>query len=89
MLSYMDYRHSTHHVYLLNYHLIWCPKRRRNILIDNVKRRLHSIFPDAAKERQYEIVAPEIMPDHLHLASTAGNVSNAVVKQYIEQQSKK
>jgi len=63
----MDYQHSNHHVYLLNYHLIWCPKRRKKILVGDIKKRLFAIIKDVAQEKQFEIIALEIMPDHIHL----------------------
>lgn len=63
----MDYKHSKHHVFLLHYHLIWCPKRRRPILAGAVKQRLLSIIKDVARERSVDILALEIMPEHLHL----------------------
>jgi putative transposase len=63
----MNYQHSTHHVYLLNYHLVWCPKRRRKILVGDVKKRLLSIIQDVAKEKKFEVIVLEIMPDHIHL----------------------
>lgn len=63
----MDYRTNGHHVYLLNYHLIWCPKRRKKILVGNLKVRLEEIIRQVAKELDVEVLALEIMPDHLHL----------------------
>lgn len=63
----MDYRTDNHHVFLLNYHLIWCPKRRKKILVGNIKVRLEQIIREVAKELNVEILALEIMPDHLHL----------------------
>ncbi len=67
----MKYKYSKHHVYLMNYHLIWCPKRRRPILVDKVKSRLMQIIKDKAKQIGVEIVAFEIMPDHIHLFVSA------------------
>jgi putative transposase len=67
----MDYKQSAHQVYLLNYHLIWCPKRRRKILVGNVKVRLEEIIRQVASEIGVEILALEIMPDHLHLFISA------------------
>ena len=32
----MEYKHSVKQIYLINYHLIWCPKRRKPILIGKV-----------------------------------------------------
>jgi putative transposase len=67
----MDYKTSGHQVYLINYHLIWCPKRRRKILVGNLKVRLEEIMLQVAKELGVEILALEIMPDHLHLSISA------------------
>ncbi len=67
----MEYKHAKHHIYLLNYHLIWCPKRRRPILVGQVKERLQQIIQTKAKEMDIEIIALEIMPDHVHLFVSA------------------
>jgi putative transposase len=67
----MNYKQSEHQVYLLNYHLIWCPKRRRKILVNNLKRRLEEIIRQVASELGVEVLALEIMPDHLHLFISA------------------
>lgn len=63
----MDYKHSRNQVYLINYHLIWCSKRRKPVLVGKVKNRLQQIIKQIAKEKGVEILALEIMPDHLHL----------------------
>jgi putative transposase len=54
-------------VYLVNYHLIWCPKRRRKILVDRLKTRLDELIRETAPALECEILALEILPDHLHL----------------------
>ena len=38
-------------IYLLNYHLIWCPKRRKPVLIGKVKSRLKTIIQQVAQEK--------------------------------------
>jgi putative transposase len=63
----MDYEHSKSQVYLLNYHIVWCPKRRRSVLTGTVKDRLGEILNQVAAEKKVDILALEIMPDHLHL----------------------
>ena len=63
----MQYKHSRNKVYLINYHLIWCPKRRKKVLVGDIKIRLEQIITEVAKEKNIEILALEIMPDHLHL----------------------
>ena len=63
----MQYKHSRNKVFLINYHLIWCPKRRKKVLVGDIKIRLEQIINEVAKEKNIEILAIEIMPDHLHL----------------------
>jgi putative transposase len=63
----MQYKHSRNKVFLINYHLIWCPKRRKKVLVGDIKTRLEQIINEVAKEKNIEILALEIMPDHLHL----------------------
>lgn len=67
----MEYKHSRNQVYLINYHLIWCPKRRRKVLVGEVKDRLKSIIYEVAQEKGIEILALDIQPDHLHLFISA------------------
>jgi len=61
------YRHKETSVFLLNYHIIFCPKRRRKILVGAVKERLEQLLRETCAEIECEILALEIMPDHLHL----------------------
>jgi len=63
----MQYKHSRNKVFLINYHLIWCPKRRKKVLVGDIKTRLEQIINEVAKEKNIDILALEIMPDHLHL----------------------
>lgn len=63
----MQYEHSRNQVYLLNFHLVWCPKRRRPVLVGDIKKRLAQILEEVAREKRVKILALEIMPDHLHL----------------------
>jgi len=63
----MDYRHSRNKVYLINYHLIWCPKRRKKVLVGDIKTRLDQIIREVAKEKDTEVLSLEILPDHIHL----------------------
>lgn len=66
-----EYRHKTTSVSLLNYHLIWCPKRRRRVLVNAVQVRLDGLIREVAAELDCTVLALEIMPDHLHLFLSA------------------
>lgn len=63
----MEYKHSRNQVYLINYHLIWCPKRRKKVLVGKIVKRLEEILIQVAKEKEVDILALQIMPDRLHL----------------------
>jgi putative transposase len=128
----MNYKHEEHTIHLVVYHIIWCPKRRRKVLVGPVHDRLKQIIGEVAAEHAWEIVRLAIQPDHDHLfiranpytlpsdiprlikgrsshdlreefphlrklpslwtrsylLSTAGNVSQQIIQQYIERQSK-
>lgn len=61
------YQHKRTSVFLVNYHLVWCPKRRRKILVDRLAHRLRELVESKAKELGIQILALEIQPDHVHL----------------------
>lgn len=61
------YTHKKGIVYLNQYHIIFCPKYRRKVLVGEIANDLKDIFYSVAKERDFEIKALEIMPDHVHL----------------------
>ena len=62
-----DYQSNRHVVYSCKYHIVWCPKYRRKVLIDEIAKRLKTIIHEVCQEHQAEIVSIEIMPDHVHL----------------------
>ena len=49
------------------YHLIWCPKRRRKILVGAIKARLEPLIREVAGEHGWTILALAIQPGHVHL----------------------
>jgi putative transposase len=59
--------HANTCVYNIGYHLIWCPKYRRQVLVDEIEKRLRELLKKKAKELKVEIDTMEIMPDHVHL----------------------
>ena len=62
-----EYRHYNHSVGLAVVHLVWIPKRRKKVLVGDVKIRLNEIFQELAIEKEWLIRALEIAPDHIHL----------------------
>jgi putative transposase len=54
-------------VYDLGLHVVWCPKYRRPVLGGPVAARLRELIAQKATEKGWEIIALEVMPDHVHL----------------------
>jgi len=67
MKSLIQYKSNNNVVYSCKYHVVWCPKYRRNVLVDGVDERLKSILIEVVKESKSEVIEMEIMPDHVHL----------------------
>ncbi|QGA54568.1 IS200/IS605 family transposase [Sulfolobus sp. E5-1-F] len=59
---------STRHVkYLCNYHFVWIPKYRRDVLRGDISEYTKQVLKSIAEELGCEIIALEVMPDHVHL----------------------
>ncbi len=63
----MEYRHEQHTVHLIVYHMIWCPKRRRRILVGKIAERLEQLIREVAQENDWHVLEVAIQPDHVHL----------------------
>jgi putative transposase len=61
------YHRNTGSVFSLKYHLVWCPKYRREVLVGEVAEDLRTLLYQKAKDLDAKIEALEIMPDHVHL----------------------
>jgi putative transposase len=61
------YRKNATAVFSLKYHLVWCPKYRRPVLVGEVEQRLRGLLVGKAAELEMTVHALEIMPDHVHL----------------------
>lgn len=63
--------HTSSSVYNINYHIVWCPKYRKPILVDEIKTYLDDILRTISVTKGYTILALEIMPDHIHIFISA------------------
>jgi len=63
----IKYKSNLNVVYSCKYHVIWCPKYRRSVLVKGVDARLREIIQAVAAECNSEILELEVMPDHVHL----------------------
>lgn len=62
-----NFRSNNNVVYKCIYHVVFCPKYRRSVLVNGVDTRLKAIIEELAVELEFEISSMEIMPDHVHL----------------------
>jgi putative transposase len=63
----IPYKSNKNVVYSCKYHVIWCPKYRRSVLIAGVDTRLKEIIQQVCTECSAEIFTLEVMPEHVHL----------------------
>ena len=63
----LKYKNNANVVYSCKYHIVWCPKYRRKVLVGEVETRLKALIEQICAELCIEIIAMELMPDHVHL----------------------
>ncbi len=63
----VHYKSNNNIIYSCKYHVIWCPKYRRKVLINGVDRRLKDIIEKMSNELNFEIIEFNVMSDHVHL----------------------
>jgi REP element-mobilizing transposase RayT len=67
-------------VYNITYHIVWCPKFRKPILVGRVKEFVEEQLETIAQTKGYKILEARVMPDHIHLLyiSIAGAVRHLI-----------
>ena len=63
----IQYKSNNNVVYSCKYHVVWGPKSRRSVLVNGVDDRLKEIMQSVCIESNAEILALEVMPEHVHL----------------------
>jgi len=61
------YRRNAGSVFSLTYHLVWCPKYRRAVLVGEIANDLRTLLAEKAAALAVEIHAVDVLPDHVHL----------------------
>lgn len=67
MTEQRNFKSNHNVVYSCKYHLVFCPKYRRKVLVNGVDTRLKAIIQDTASEFDCELIQLEVMPDHVHI----------------------
>lgn len=62
------YKRTRYAKFLLNYHFIWISKYRKHILNNpEIKQLTLDTIKELAETHNFEVLATEIMPNHIHL----------------------
>ena len=67
MKTTLEFRTSNHSKGNAVVHLVWIHKRRRKVLSGEIAKRLRQIINDLAQEKDWDVLALEVAPDHVHL----------------------
>lgn len=62
-----QFKSNNNVIYSCKYHVVWCPKYRRKVLVNGVDTRLKEILQEVVSETTGEILEIEVMPDHVHV----------------------
>ena len=81
----MDYKHGSHSVYDLKYHIVFCTKYRYRVLTGEVAIRVRTLIEEICSSNYVDIVSGSISPDHIHMViSVPPSISLSKVVQYIK-----
>ena len=61
------YRKSSHSIYRCEYHFVWIPKYRCQVLVKEVKLRLKDILAELCEWLDITIIEGAICSDHVHM----------------------
>jgi len=64
-------RYGTHCKYNINYHFVWIPKTRMNILVEPFRTDIENDLYFICTRNMWHPLALEIMPDHIHFFISA------------------
>jgi putative transposase len=68
-------------IYQTAYHVIWCPKYRKDIITGRIAIETGKFLDEICKKYHWRVISKELQPDHIHLFVSippATAVANAV-----------
>ena len=81
----MDYRHGSHSIYELKYHVVFCTKYRYRILTGQIATRTREVIREVCTANYVDIISGSLSPDHVHLLVSVPPVKAlSKVVQYIK-----
>jgi putative transposase len=61
------YKTNRNVYYSCKYHVVFCPKYRRKVLVEERAERLAEIIHEVCSEHEVEVLSLDIQPDHVHV----------------------
>lgn len=81
----MEYRHGSHSLYDLKFHIVFCTKYRYRVLTGQVGIRAREIIREVCAANYVDIISGSLSPDHIHLLlSVPPSLSVSKIVQYIK-----
>ena len=62
-----DFRSNRNVLFSCKYHVVFCPKYRRAVLVPPIDERLKELIRQVCDATQSGLIEMEVMPDHVHL----------------------
>jgi putative transposase len=62
-----QFKSNNNVVFDCKYHVIFCPKYRKKVLVGSIEEDLKRLLHEKAEALRVEIIEMEVMPDHVHL----------------------
>lgn len=69
---------TAHSVYNLNYHIVFVTKYRHKVLTGAIEQHIKEQMPLVCERYEWEMLALEVMPDHVHLFVSAPPITAPV-----------
>lgn len=63
----VQYQRDEHRVHLIVYHLIFCPKRRKSVLVGGVEKECERLITQKCEQNGWQALKLAIHPDHVYL----------------------
>lgn len=63
----MEIKKGRGYVYAIQYHIVWCVKYRKSLLVNNINTRLKEIMTEQSFAHEFKIVEMETDLDHIHM----------------------
>lgn len=72
-----NYQRDEHRVHLIVYHLVWTPKRRKAVLVNEIAQDCKMLIEKKCQEKGWTILELAVEPDHIHLFVRAWPITSA------------